>query len=446
MAKTSNSRWHRWVTFGMSVLLVVSLLSWLFTRDTLPEPIRIATAVQGGLYHELGEQLDQLLSEKTGHNVELIETQGSQDNCNRLRKGEIDIAIVQAGAVSLTDLSVVAPLHHDLMVVLVRKELLEPGPEQVKSVADLAGKRVITGMPESGMRKSAEDVLRHYGVLEKVTAEQIHFGALLEDEAGEYDAAIITTGMNAPNLKEVIGTHRYGLLSIAGKALEQKHGHFQAMTIPSQLWPPLPAEEVTTISTLSLVVVRDDASDMLVTSVLDCLHEHNFRHRFPARSLNPDETEFSYVRMHPAVEKYHDPLHGFGWLASWLETIAAGRELLVALGAGIFLTWDYLRRYKENVRRRGLERQKARLTEFLENTLRIERAQMHETDSAKLHKYLDEVTEIKLRALDELSHELLQDHRAFSIFLMQCANLISKIQMKINRYAQQPVDEGISPG
>ena len=441
MARNLNSRWHRWLTWGMSLVLVFSLLSWFVTRDTLPEPIKVGTAVQGGLYHELGQQLDTLLREKTGHEVLLVETQGSQDNCNLLRKGEIDIAIVQAGAVSLTDLSVVAPLHHDLMVVLVKRELLKQGPDQVKSVADLAGRRVIVGLPESGMRHSAIDVLEHYGIDKEVIAENVHFTELLKDDSGQYDAAIVTTGMNAPNLKQVIETGRYELLPVAGKALEQKHGHFQAMTIPGQLWPPLPAEAITTISTLSLVVVRDDASDKLVTSILDCLHEHNFRHRFPARSLNPDETEFSYVRMHPAVEKYHDPLHGFGWIASWLETIAAGRELIVALGAGIFLTWDYCRRYKEAARRKGVALQKARLTDYLEHTLRIERLQMHETNLDKLRGYLDDVTEIKLKALDELSHEELQDHRAFSIFLMQCANLISKIQMKIVFSAGAPVPE-----
>jgi hypothetical protein len=82
-----------------------------------------------------------------------------------------------------------------------------------------------------------------------------------------------------------------------------------------------------------------------------------------------------------------------------------------------------------------LEVQKVRLNEFLERTLRVERLQMNETSHERLEGYLDDVTEIKLSALDELSHEELQDHRAFSIFLIQCANLISKIQLKIIFYS-----------
>ncbi|PHS17678.1 MAG: hypothetical protein COA78_02840 [Blastopirellula sp.] len=419
----------------MVALILVSLISWVYTRDRLPEPIKIGTAQQGGLYHELGNTLHELLIKRTGHQVELISTDGSNDNCNLLRQGKIDIAIVQAGAGSMEGISVVAPLHHDLMMVIVRKELIGPDPDQVNSVADLAGKKVIVGLPESGMRQSAKDLLQHYGVEGSIIAEEVHFTELLDDPEKKYDAAIVTIGLNAPNIKQVISRGEFELLPISSKALEQKYGHFQATTIPAELWPPFPRETIPTVSTLSLIVVRDDASDMLVSSILDCLHEHKFRHRFPAKSLHPDDAEFSFVRTHPAVNSYQDPLYGFGWLAGWLETIAAGRELIVAIGAGVFLSWDYWRRHKEAKRQQVLDVQKVRLNEFLERTLRVERMQMNETCHEKLEGYLDDVTEIKLRALDELSHEELQDHRSFSIFLMQCANLISKIQLKIIFYS-----------
>ncbi|MEM7393105.1 MAG: hypothetical protein AAF492_12240, partial [Verrucomicrobiota bacterium] len=58
--------------------------------------------------------------------------------------------------------------------------------------------------------------------------------------------------------------------------------------------------------------------------------------------------------------------------------------------------------------------------------------------------YLDEITEIKLTALHELTDEALRADQTFSIFLMQCANLISKIQMKI--IGQGREEEPVSPG
>jgi len=56
---------------------------------------------------------------------------------------------------------------------------------------------------------------------------------------------------------------------------------------------------------------------------------------------------------------------------------------------------------------------------------------MHCYDHDELHQFLDHVTEIKLQALTKLTHEELRSDQAFSIFLLQCANLINKIQLKI---------------
>ena len=69
MAAHKGIPWRRWVTWFMATILVASLVTWFVTRDTLPEPIKLATAVEGGLYHELGQRLDELLQNKTGHHA-----------------------------------------------------------------------------------------------------------------------------------------------------------------------------------------------------------------------------------------------------------------------------------------------------------------------------------------------------------------------------------------
>ena len=78
-----------------------------------------------------------------------------------------------------------------------------------------------------------------------------------------------------------------------------------------------------------------------------------------------------------------------------------------------------------------MREQKERLDAFLDQTLRIERDQMGTDDADVLQRLLDEVTTIKLDALQEFTDEELRGDQSFSIFLMQCANLINKIQIKI---------------
>ena len=63
---------------------------------------------------------------------------------------------------------------------------------------------------------------------------------------------------------------------------------------------------------------------------------------------------------------------------------------------------------------------------------------METTDIDTLKSYLDRVTEIKLEALTRFTQEELRSDQSFEIFLLQCGNLISKIQMKIQNCSQPP--------
>ena len=105
--------------------------------------------------------------------------------------------------------------------------------------------------------------------------------------------------------------------------------------------------------------------------------------------------------------------------------------LLFAIGAGIYLLWIRWRRLKEKEIQAQLDDQKEHLDEFLMETLRIERDQMRTNDIDQLQAYLDSVTGIKLKALQQLTEEELRGNQSFSIFLGQCSSLISKIQLKI---------------
>ena len=78
-----------------------------------------------------------------------------------------------------------------------------------------------------------------------------------------------------------------------------------------------------------------------------------------------------------------------------------------------------------------VSRQKERLDSFLMQTLRIERELAETTDVNRLQNYLEEVTGIKLQALQELTEEDLRGNQEFSIFLDQCSHLIGRIQHRV---------------
>ena len=114
-----------------------------------------------------------------------------------------------------------------------------------------------------------------------------------------------------------------------------------------------------------------------------------------------------------------------------MESLVAIKELFIALVAGIWLIWDRWERLKQKERETFLQAQKDHLDEYLKQTLVIEEAQLNTQDPEELYQYLDQITQIKLAALKELTDEELRGDQSFTIFITQCANLINKIHFKI---------------
>ena len=57
MTQVTTGRIRRYVSIGMTVALLSSLVVWFFGRDTIPREILIATGSKTGLYFKLGSEL-----------------------------------------------------------------------------------------------------------------------------------------------------------------------------------------------------------------------------------------------------------------------------------------------------------------------------------------------------------------------------------------------------
>lgn len=416
----------------MFVVIAISVTVWSTTRDTLPETLRIATAETGGLYHRLGNELGDRIQRRTGRDVILLPSEGSVENRGMLLAGKAHAAILQSGGVSTEGLAVIAPLYPEVVHVVVREE------RGIERIEDLAGRRMLLGAPGSGMRLSAQTVLSHYGIPGQVTDRSgSYFRKLLEDES--LDGAIITTGILNADLEEVMATGDFRLLPIrAAAAIEMKDAFLHRITLPRGLFherPPIPAQDVETLATTAVLAARNDASAFLITTLLQTLHEEGLSQEFPILHPYHEALDRSPVPLHPTARRYFDPPDQIGLMASVLESLAAFKELLFALAAGAWLLWDRWQRHQAKAREKVLIEAKDRLDAFLDRTLKIERAQLGTTDPEELKEFLDQVTSIKLEALEQLTHEELRSDQAFAIFLAQCANLINKIQFKIGSHA-----------
>ncbi len=414
------------VVAALLVVLLGSLVGWYLSRQTLPRVIRIATAAQGGLYYRFGTLLEPYLSAHTGRQVVILATRGSVENRELVLAGQADLAILQAGTVAIDGLGPIAPLYHDVVHVVVRDD------RGIAALGDLAGKKVAVGEQGSGMAISAAAVLDHYR-LTSTTACPQYFMALAKDPS--LDGAIVTSGLLNPDLCELLAGGGLSLLPVPGdQALAIKYPFFRLATIPRGIFhenPPLPGVDTRTVATTTFLAVGGDASDLLVTSVLQTLYDNHLEFVIPTLIRRSDAAQWNDLPLHPAARHFYQPFSGLGILANLMESLAALKELLFALGAGLYLAWLQWQRMKSREHAALLQAEKDRLDVFLSETIRIERAQQETEDVLRLRALLDEVTAIKLAALDELTHEELRGDQVFAIFLQQCAYLASAIQAKV---------------
>ena len=423
---------RRVVTFVMFSILLISLVTWYLTRETLPGRIRVATGTTGGLYHDFALRIKKLLEDRFEIAVEVVPTSGSSSNRQKLLAASgpnrVDLAIVQDGAVPMKDLFIVAPLYSELVHVIARKGL------EIGLIADLEGKRVAVGLDGSGMQGSADNILRHYQL--NVIRRTVPFSDLLADES--IDAAIVTSGVLSPDLKKVLIDKRFDLLQIEdAEAFVLKHFFFRSAEIPKGLYSEkpysTPATGLQTIATTASLVASSHTNEQLVEAIVGTIYESELRQEFPLLMDREEAAKLPSLRLHPVSRKYFFPQDDIGEISTWLESLSAAKELLLALAAGLYLLWDRLKRRKEKEDELRYVAQRENLDSYLERTLTIEKQQMKLTDIGSLESCLERVTLIKLEALGELTHQDLRSNQAFTIFLMQCANLISKIQRRIDQ-------------
>ena len=386
------------------------------------------------MYQKFARELTPYLTEQTGHDVQLQTTRGSVENAALLREGKADLAILQAGAVDMVGLVALAPLYPDVVHVIVRHG------RGIRSIKDLAGRSVSLGPGDSGMRKSAADLLDHYGItIDQLKNTDAYFLDLKKNPTLE--AAIVTTGFLNPDLIELLDGGKFRILPVRdAEALSLRSAYFSLIRIPRGLYsksPAVPAELLTTVTSVAFLATRRDASKLLVQETLRTLYEHFPRTRIPTLIGANEAAEWSLVPMHPAARAYHEPYKGLDTLAKFINSLAGIKELLFTFGAGLYLLWVWWRQHQENVAKAVIKAQKGRMDALLEETVRIERAQMTTQDPGQLKQFLDDVTNIKLKALEELTHEDLRGDRRFSIFLTQCGNLIRKIQGKLMLFSKK---------
>jgi TRAP transporter TAXI family solute receptor len=272
---------RRPVLFGSAAALaVVGLLLWRLLplgEESPSGKVTFSTGTRSGVYERYGKLLERAIAKDMPRlDVELDNSDGSQDNVRRVATGDADYAIAAADAVKTYILENkpgsgrlrgCSRLYDDYVHLVV------PRSSPVRNVADLKGRKVAVGPSGSGVRLIANHVLQAAGLDPDTDIEPLDDGianmpGLLAQH--KIDAFFWSGGLPTSAVLELSKAHDIRLVPIGGDLIEKLHEqggpsrYYRAAVMPADAYPKAQlGASVQTLAVANFLITRDDADTKL---------------------------------------------------------------------------------------------------------------------------------------------------------------------------------------
>ncbi len=313
----------------ISVLLVLALAFSLVacgTADTTSKSevkkvsMTMGTGSPTGTYYAYGGVLGQYIQNNTHVTVKPVSTGGSKDNIQGVDIGDYQLGTVQSDVMDyawngtrsfeedgqINTFRTVAGLYAEAV------QLVTTNPD-IKSVADLKGKKVSIGAPGSGVYFNAMDALTAAGLTEEDIKPQYQnfdeSADALKD--GKIDAAFIVAGAPTPAITELCMTNaNTRIVPIDGEIAEKlmkENTFYSVYKIPANTYENQ-TEDILTVTVKATLIVSADASEddvyALTAAIFDNVDAISAEHAKGAELSIENATEGLTVPFHPGAAKY----------------------------------------------------------------------------------------------------------------------------------------------
>jgi TRAP transporter TAXI family solute receptor len=281
--------------------------------------LTIATGNTTGVYYQLGGALASLISSKVeGYRATASETGASVQNVQGLTAGNYDIAFslgdTAADAVkgqysfkTPQDVMALTRLYPNYTQVAVRAS------SGITKLADLKGKRISTGSPNSGTEVIARRLLEAAGLhpTRDVTAQRLGLPESVDQmKSGSIDALIWSGGVPTAGITDLMTSmgKEVRLIPIADllPALQKAYGtiYYQG-TIPAAVYKQ--PGDVATILVPNVLLVRKDMPDELAQKLTKVIYENKdalVQVNAAAKGITlEDAAKTDPVPLHPGAKK-----------------------------------------------------------------------------------------------------------------------------------------------
>lgn len=233
--------------------------------------LRFYTGGTQGTYYAFGQVLGQHATNNAGVEIETLSSDGSKANVEAIEDGLAELGFCQSDVMAyayngtnlfegqpIKDFSTLAALYpEDVQIVTTDPD--------IKTPADLAGKKVSIGAANSGVYFNAIDILGAYGLTEQdIQPTYQSFGDSADAlKNGQIDAAFVVAGAPTTAITDLATTTTAYLVSI-----DQEHLDTLLETSPYYVESVIPAgtyagidTDTTTVAVQAVILVSNSVSE-----------------------------------------------------------------------------------------------------------------------------------------------------------------------------------------
>ncbi|MBQ1243893.1 MAG: TAXI family TRAP transporter solute-binding subunit [Clostridia bacterium] len=238
-----------------------------------------------GTYYAYGGILGNQLKTSTGITVNVVSTDGSKANILGIDTGNYQLGTVQSDVMAyaaagtrtfeaegaIDTFRVIGGLYAEAV------QLITMDPE-IKSVADLKGKKVSIGAAGSGVYFNAVDVLAAAGLTEDdIKAQYQSFGDSADAlKDGKIDAAFIVAGAPTPAIQELCTSAEAYLVPIDGEVADKlmaESPYYTVYEVPAETYKGQ-TEAVKTVTVKATLIVSASASEEDVYNITKAIFDN----------------------------------------------------------------------------------------------------------------------------------------------------------------------------
>lgn len=348
-------------------------INWLLSFRVIN--LTIAAGPSTAESFQLSQVIAEQLSVYSSHiRLHVLDTKGAEENLALLQAGKVQLASIPMVNFFPSSVKLVTYLFDDLFQLVVSQD------SEIKSIADLRGKRIATSLAEDKADNFLAILLEHYGISQneleiwRMSTEESN-AAFLD---GRLDAVFRVRPAANKHIQLLVRQGKARIISIdQAAALKMHYPEFEAGILPKGVYQgntPIPEQNLPTISVRRILLAHDQVPTDAIYAITQLLYEqrHFLLSKMPlANEITPPQREKGIILpLHPGAIRYYDREEP-SFIAQNSDVLGLLLTIILAVSSWLWQLKERLTRIQKN-RSDLYNRELLHLIEKIKNCQQIE--------------------------------------------------------------------------